>query len=406
MKLFNKFLKNLPSLLTALVFAIVVWIVAVTQADPTEVLAYPRPVPLELIGQDNDLMIVDDIPNQVSLTLRAPSTILEQLVSDSSLIEVTLDLSGLGAGLHTISPQVNIALEPVEVVRISPATIITKLEPIVTQDFPITVRTTGSPAIGFELKTPELSTEIARISGAQYLISAIDQVVAEVNVDLASENIQSEVSLVAYDNKEQILEGALISPSSVDVFIEVVQRGGYRTVGIIPVTDGNPAEGYRLLNIFSVPPTVTVYASDENLIDSLSSSIETDPININSAEETLSVRVSLNLPEGVNVVGSQFVTIQIEIEPIISSEEFKDIPVVIEGLTEGLEAEISPDNIDVILEGPVALLNSLDEADILVVLDLEGLEEGTQLLTPEVRLAVEGLTVESINPKTVEVVIK
>jgi hypothetical protein len=84
---------------------------------------------------------------------------------------------------------------------------------------------------------------------------------------------------------------------------------------------------------------------------------------------------------------------------------FKDIPVLIEGLSEGLEAEISPDNIDVILEGPITLLKELDEAGILVVLDLEGLEEGTQIVTPEVYLAVEGLAVESFTPKQVEVTI-
>ena len=400
---FRNLIKNLPSLLTALAFALAVWIFAVAQADPTETRTLSRPVELEVIGQDPNLMIVNDFTEQVTLTVRGPSTILDQLANDSNLITATLDLSGMEAGFHPLTPRVNIALDPVEVVRINPASIIIELDSIISQTFPIKVETIGTPAVGFEAKTPELTSETVRISGPESLINSIRTVVAEINIENVSANIEQEVELSASDAEGLTIEGLSISPSSINVTIPIEQRGGYRTVGVKPITSGELAQGYRLLNIFSVPPTVTVYSSNEALVESLPSSVETTPININDANETMEIRVNLDLPEEVNIVGSQYVTIRIEIEAIIDSRRFSDIPVLVEGLGEGLEPTLSPTNVDVILEGPVALLDSLQKVEILIVVDLEGLEAGVHQVTPEVRLDDSLLTVESILPSIVEV---
>jgi YbbR domain-containing protein len=401
----RKFIKNLPTFLTALAFALAVWIFAVSQADPTETQTLSRPLEMDVIGQNPNLMVVNDFAEQVTLTLRAPSTVLNQITSDTSLISVTLDLSGLDAGWHSLTPQVSIDLEPVEVVRINPASIIVELDAIVTERFTVEVETTGDPAVGFEANPPELSAETVRVSGPESLVSAIHRVVAEVSIEDAAENIQDDVNLVAYDNEGAPISDLILNPETIMVSIPITQRGGYRTVGIIPVTSGDLAAGYRQLNIFAIPSTVTVYSSSDSLVQSLPSSVETTPININDAEETMEIRVTLDLPEGVTVVGSQYVTVRVEIEPIIDSRRFSDIPLAVENLGENLNATLSPENVDVILEGPVALLDALTAEDIIIIVDLTDLGIGTHQVTPEVQLDDDRLTVESILPSTVEVTI-
>ena len=95
MKHFRRIIRSLPTLLTALVFATIVWIYAVTLADPTETRTYPRPLPMEIIGLDPDLTIINEITQQVYLTIRAPSSFHTQLENDINLIDVVLDLSSL-----------------------------------------------------------------------------------------------------------------------------------------------------------------------------------------------------------------------------------------------------------------------------------------------------------------------
>jgi YbbR domain-containing protein len=404
-KSLRKFLKNLPTLLTALVFAITVWVFSVNQSDPTETRTYPQPINLEIIGLDSNLIIVNDITEQVSLTLRAPRSILDQLENDRNLINVTLDLSGYEAGVHTLTPQVNIGLSPAEVVRFNPATIFVKLDALVSENFPIQIITIGNPAIGFETQTPELSQESVMISGPQSVVDSVEEVVAEVSIVDASEDIQRTVDVIAFNAEGNTLNGLTISPGSIEVTIPINQRGGYRTVVVKIVTSGQIAPGYRLTNIFSMPPTVTIFSANPSLVEDIPGFVETTPINLNGANEDLEVRVALNLPQGINVVGSQNVTVQVSIDPIESSANFSDIPIQTEGLDSALTAEISPENVDVYLSGPLNFLEELTPSSIIVLIDLTDRGPGTYQLAPEVKLDNEEITVDAILPNTVEVTI-
>ncbi len=405
MKTIRKILNNLPTIFTALVFAVAVWTFAVTESDPTESRTYPTALAVEVIGLDPNLMIVNDITEQVTITIRAPSTILNQLENDSNLINVTLDLSGLEAGVHTLTPQVDISLSPAEVVRMNPSTVFVKLDSVISEEFTIQVKQIGSPAIGFELETPELSTDQAVISGPQSLVESINQVVAEVDVENVSEDIQRTVEINAYDAEGNAIEAVTINPSSVQVNIPVIQRGGYRSVVVKIVTSGQIASGYRLTNIYALPPTVTIFSSDPTLVDNIPGFVETTPINLNGASEDLEIRVSLNLPEGINVVGSQNITVQIGIDPIQSSLSYTDIPVRFEGLDSNLEATVSPETVDVFLSGPLTVLEELDPANIVVVINLSERDPGTYQLTPEVLLENSELNVDAITPNALEVTI-
>lgn len=405
MKLLRKALQNLPSLLTALIFAIAVWVFAVTQTDPTQTRAYPRPLDIEVIGLASELTIVNDIPQQVSLTLRAPASILNRLENDSNLIDVTLDLSGLESGVHNLTPQVNINLSPVEVVSLNPSSIFVNLDAIITRSLPIQVITLGNPAIGFEASVPELSEENVTIAGPQSLVDSVEEVVGEINIADATEDITRTVNLEALNADNVEVTGITLNPASIEVTVPINQRGGYRSVVVKINTTGQIAAGFRLTNIFAIPPTVTVYSEEPTLVEGLGGFIETAPINLNGATESMEIRVSLQLPEGVNVVGSQNVTVQVGIEPIESSISFNNIPVQVQGLGKGLEAIISPQLVDVFLSGPLSLLEQLSPSTLTVVIDLTDREIGTYQLAPEVILEQEEINVDAILPNTLEVTI-
>jgi YbbR domain-containing protein len=405
MKTLRALIKNLPTILTALILATAVWVFAVIESDPTESRTYPEPLEMDIIGLDPNLMIVNDIDREVSLTIRAPSTILNQLENETNLINVTLDLSGLAAGVHTLTPQVSIGLSPTEVVRVNPPTVFVKLESVVSTSMPIEVKLLGNPAIGFELQTPELSVENVLVSGPQSLVESIDQIVAEVDIEDVSEDVQRTINLDALDSEGFPVEDVTLSPQIVQVNIPVTQRGGYRTVVVKIVTSGQIATGYRLTNIFALPPTVTIFSSDPDLVESIPGFVETTPINLNGAKEDMEIRVALNLPEGISVVGNQTVTVQIGIDPIESSLSFSSVPIQVQGLDEGLKAIVSPETVDVFLSGPLFLLEELDPANIIVIIDLTGRGPGTYQLAPQVNLENAELGVDAILPNTIEVTI-
>ena len=60
---------------------------------------------------------------------------------------------------------------------------------------------------------------------------------------------------------------------------------------------------------------------------------------------------------------------------------------------------------DVILSGPLPILNTLTRQDVHVVVDLSGLGPGAYQLTPTVQILASNVTVESLLPGTVEVIV-
>ena len=61
--------------------------------------------------------------------------------------------------------------------------------------------------------------------------------------------------------------------------------------------------------------------------------------------------------------------------------------------------------VDVILTGPLPTLNSLTPSDVRVLLDLKELGPGTYHITPIIEFVFHDITVESILPGTIEVII-
>jgi YbbR domain-containing protein len=99
------------------------------------------------------------------------------------------------------------------------------------------------------------------------------------------------------------------------------------------------------------------------------------------------------------------VLIQAGISPIESSLTLSDEPVEVTGLPSGLTAQISPTTVDVIVFGPLPLLDTLTRQDVHVTVDVTGLQAGTHQLTPNVEILISDVSVESILPGTIEVIL-
>jgi YbbR domain-containing protein len=115
--------------------------------------------------------------------------------------------------------------------------------------------------------------------------------------------------------------------------------------------------------------------------------------------------VALNLPAGISIVGEQTVLIEAGVSPIESSVTLAGEKVEIINLGAGLSAQVSPATVDVIVSGPLPLLDTLTRQDVRVTVDLTGLGVGTHQVIAKVDVLTADVVVESILPNTIEVVI-
>jgi len=404
--LFKKLIKLVPIFLTALVLAIIVWVSSVSSSDPNQVITYPNPVAVTILGQNPDMLITEQSTTNVEITLRAPRSVHEQISRNFNQITARINLSGLSAGTYNLEPEVNLnSFRPVQIVQVSPAEIDITLEQIATKTLDITMLQTGNLPISYEAGEAVLSSETVELLGPQSVVYEVVDVIANVDISNAISSITRIVELHPIDRRGNIVDGVSMNPTYITVELPVRQLVGYRNVFIKIVTTGTIAQGYHLTGLLVDPPNVTIYASDPDLADNMPAFLDTAPINLSGAYEDFSINVALQLQDGIVVVGNQQVTVEVGIDAIQSSTQLVGVPVEIINLGVGLTVNISPEFVDLYISGPMNLLEILSSDDISVVLDLEGRSPGTYQLSLEITLNDPDLRLDSILPGTIEVVL-
>jgi len=398
--------KNLRIFLLAFVLAVSVWVSAVIAADPDETRPFPTPVSIEIVGQDPGLVITNTYTRQIELVLQAPQSVWSQLTSGENSVRAIVDISKLGVGSHQVPIQVQVTIQPARIMSTSLETLELVLEKLLTQTRPVEINLTGTPAICYEAQDIVLSSEDVIISGPESIVQRVKKIGATMEISAVKLDVDSDVQLQALDENDLPVEGLSLSPAKIHATVPIVQKGGCRDLVVKVVVSGRVRSGYRLTSIVVNPSVVTVFSSDIELINSLPGFVETSQLDLTGVSADLETHLTLNLPEGVSLLGDQNVLVQVGISAIEGSLTITGLPVTVNGLSAGLIATASPLDVDLYLSGPLPLLDTLLLTDLLVSVDATGLTAGTYQLTPIVTIMVAGIRVETIQPGTVEVVIR
>lgn len=396
---------NYRTFLWAFALAVAVWISAVTSADPDETRTLPSPVPVQIVGQASNLVLNSDIPKEVSVTLRAPRSVWSLIEDDPSLVRAILDLSSMSSGEHVVELQIQIDPRPIQIVSVTPRTITFMLEPLTTKSFDVDLSLSGEAAVGYQVGEATLEPVEVVVAGAQSQVQKVTRARIALDLNGIRENFDQTLEVEVLDEQGEIVEGVTISPATIRVTLPVSQQGGYRDVAVKVTIVGRVASGYRLTDLSVFPPVVTVYSTDPDLVSNLPGVVETQPLDLQNAQDDINTRLSLNLPPGVSIIGEQTVLVQAGVSPIEGSVTMAGEIIEIVGLENGLSAQVSPISVDVILSGPLPLLDTLTRQSVRATVDLTGLSVGTYQVTPKVEILVSNIVVESILPNTIEVVI-
>jgi YbbR domain-containing protein len=341
-----------------------------------------------------------NIPSEVRITLSAPRSIWEQLVEQPDLVRAWIDLSGLGAGEHVVEVKTQIQTNPVRVVSVEPDSVPVSLEPLKSGEYEINLMVNGEPALGYRAGTPTVDPQQVIISGPESLVDQVKQAYASLDINNANATIRRDVNVQALDAAGNPVRGVDISPQLVRVTQPITLLGGYRNVIVKVLTTGEPAGGNWLTNISVNPPNVTVFSTDPQLVNELPGYVETNPIDLTGLSDDTDFRVTLNLPEGITLVGDESVLVRLSIAAQEGALPIS-LPIDAIGLPPDMDATFFPESVDLLLVGPLPILNNLKPAEVRVVVNLSGLEPGTYQVEPVVDLLPNQVQVASIEPETV-----
>ncbi len=394
---------NIATLLLALVLAVIIWVSASEIEDPVRTRFLE--VPLEYIGLPSGAALMGVDPRQtIQIRLEGPDSALQELSPED--FSATVDLSQAPSG-RQVSVDIDVvALKPgAEISFITPEQIDVVIEQQVTREIPIELDIRGSVARGHTQLSPLIEPPTIRVSGPESQVNQLNFALVTIFLNSAVETLVESSVPIFYDQSGQVasVSGLDRSVTEVTVTIPVEESAGFADKLITAKWTGEPAPGYRLLSVTVDPPSVLVEGRPAQ-VNNLAT-VETEPIDINGLTASFQQSAVLDLPPGIAVEpDQQTVTVNIEIEPILTTSTFIRIPGT-RALRAGFESHVSPQQVRVVLFGPLPVLDALAESDVRVTLDLFGLGPGNYSIVPDVEVPDREIEIRSVQPATVSVTI-
>lgn len=390
---------DLSSALIALILALTIWVVAMREQNPMVQDHFPQGIPIEVKNQGEDLLILGDFEEEVTLLIRAPQKVWGDLGAEE--FHAYIDLADLGVGTHEVPVKVQ---HPgtVRVVEKSPKAISITLDKAAQRQFGVRVNILGEIPVGYKYGVPLVTPSQVVVSGPQSLVDQVEAVVIDLQLRGEKATIEKAFEPWPQNRIGGTVSGVEISPPQVMVQLPIEQESGYRDVSVKVVPEGTVASGYWISDIRVNPSTVTVYG-DPQRVSELPGFLETEPVDVEGANANLTRSVALVLPEDISLLGVGRVLVRISVSPVLGGQTIRVSP-TLQGLAPGLGATVSPETVEVILAGPLADLSALQAGDVQVLLDLLDLGPGTYKISPQV-VKPDSLEVQSIVPDQLEVVI-
>ncbi len=394
------FATNLPSLLLAFILSVVIWANAVREADPVENVSYQ--LSLEIVPRPNGLLLTTP-PDTILVTLTAPQSVLAGL--SPADLRAVVDLSSSRLGIVEAPVEIMGQPERAQVVSIFPDTVTVELDEEITREVPITLDLRGTVAAGHRASDPIFDPPVIQVTGPAREVSRLAEARVTIFLESTRETVVRSPRPLLYDEQGNVVSTASsdiqLSPEQTTVTIPVEQLTGFAERAVSVNWSGEPATGYRLLQVSVVEPRSVLLTGPPLTLDTIRV-VETEPLNIAGLRASATFRVSLVLPSDVSLVEQRPVEVLVEIEPILTSSVVARPP-EIRSLGRNLTATLSTDEVRVFLFGPLEILDTLTPEDVRVTVDLFGLDEGVYPLTPTISLPVRSVEIRSFQPARITV---
>jgi len=389
----------------SLVLAFFFWAVATETSDPTEERAYPDAIPIEVRGVPADRMAAYGAENsKARVVLRAPRSIWQILQVED--IHAYVDLSAASPGKNISVPViVEVLRGPAQVVEYSPQEITLSLEPLAEKDVPVLVVIDGTPALGYVARPPTYVPQAVTVRGPESRVAEVVRAQLRISVKEQRQNVTGDLAAQPVDQAGNVVAYVEIIPKSISVNVPIEQLGNIRDMAVRVIVLGDPADGYRVASVTVDPPIVTVIGR-QDVIQQLPGYLDTDPVLLNGASASFTATVGLQLPEGLSVLLTPEVLVEVTLEMQESKVTVPAEPEVL-GLPTGYSVELQPARLRLVLIGPYTAIKDLDIDTVKVSVDVDGLAPGRHTLTPTITLPDPLIRIESVLPQpTLSVMIR
>lgn len=391
--------KNIPLKIMSVVVGILVWLIVVNVDNPIVtkgfVISDVQIINEAYVDQLGEMVMQDDSENTVRVYITGERKTVNRLTSSD--IKAVADLQQAES---TDTDPVMIPITATcsgilpENIRVSPQNLSVHLEKKVTKEFAINVSSGDSKAAqGMEIASLTANPEKVRITGPESLVAKIDSVSVDVSskVDgIAQDTTISNAEMTITDKNQDTLSSNSMSylkfdnNGKVNVTAKLWKvRSDIRSVQDIPA---EPAEGYVVDSVTTVPETFSVAGSDEalNNLKLQGNTIYLDNENVDISGKSNDVEKKINLaellPDGLKLTSGSSADLWITVNILPDGSKIYSFPtedIKVKGLPDDLQMAFEVADVELKVKAQNGDLSGFNLRAVSASLSMDDWEEGS-----------------------------
>ena len=367
------------SALLSVVAAFALWMYVINNVSMVQERTY-RNVQVVLEGEsvlrERNLMIVSDTDLSVQVDLKGSRKDLNNL--NSTNLTLTASLDGIyDPGEYQLGYRVgtpgNVPSGAVTVMNKEPSTVTVVVAERISRSIPVKVDYIGEAAEGFIADKPqaELDHQEVTITGPREVVEQIDHAYISVDCTDRTETITESYRFVLQDENSKPVDAAMITTNVEQIRVKVPVFLTKRLPLKLTVNAGGGATE-ETSKIVIDPAYIDVSGSEMALKELDELLIGT--LNLGEISEDTEKTFEIKLPEGVtNLSNITDAVVNISF-PALATREFTVTEIRIKNVPTGMTADLLTKQLTVVVRGPRTLVEKMDDADVIVQIDLTGVE--------------------------------
>ncbi len=287
--------------------------------------------------------------------------------------------------------------------KFSPSTVTVEVDKFSENRIPVQANIIGKIPEGYHHSEPSFMPSVIVVKGAQMDVSRVQKAVCDINLNDLKTDLNNSLPVKFYDADNQEIVDGTFSDASQSVVVEMQVL----PMKVVPIdaeaainAKDSVADGFEYTGYSCTPDKVTIAGKN---IDDIKS-IKLENINIQNAKQNVQEEGKPILPDGVDIVNGTKIVVVAFVSEKKESKSFKNLPITVTSLKNGLTAAVDTEGIDVEISGRQNVINSLKSESIKLFVDAFGLEAGVYTLDVKYELP-KSLSDESVSLSKSKVIV-
>lgn len=247
----------------SLVIAIMLWMVALNEQNPTVNRSISN-ISVNIAAQSTltakNLVILED---NIKVNIKINGPVFTVGTVKASEIKASIDVSSINTeGIYELPVSISGLPSGAELSNANSIKVTLTVDKLVSVNIPVSINSSGALEDGLSVFSIKSSLETVKVTGAEKVINTINNVSASVNLNNITADTTVIESLTAYTQSGEVVDNIKFSKNTTD--IEIL-TGYLKNVELKISVQGRPASGYAVSGLKAEPGKVNVITRNNNL---------------------------------------------------------------------------------------------------------------------------------------------